>query len=306
MLRNLILFWCINCPVILFAQSKNELGLTLDNDVVFFTDRYYTAGHHLFYRRVLGKNREEKDSTSRPILSFLIGNEIYTSKTILFANTVNLDRPYAGYLYTAIKFNHTWKKPAGIMNLEIGWVGEQNGTGQLHTWWHEQTGYKEPRGWGTQIANEVIANLSYQFNYPWRLGPRAELISESTMHAGTASNKFNQQLTVRFLDFMPLNKSVYLNNTLASSTGDSDRESFLFMGAGVDYVFSNIFLEGSLFEDRPTPFTVAVSPWVFYATVGYCYAKRKNTFRFQLIGLSRETPEGFIHGYGQFGYARRF
>ncbi len=283
------------------AQSRHEISLTLDNDVVFFTDRYYTAGHHLAYRRALGK-----DSTSRPILSVFLGNEIYTSKTIRFANPINLDRPYAGYLYAAVDFNHVWNKAAGIVNVEVGWVGEENGVGQMHQWWHEQTGYGEPRGWGNQIANEVIANVSYQYFYPFRLSDRAELISASSIYAGTGTNKINQQLVVRFLDFKSLNQSAYLNKTLASPTSDTDRESFMYASAGVDYVLSNIFLEGSLFESNESPFTVEASPWVFYLGLGYIYSKKKNTIRFELIGLTRETPEGFIHGYGRFAYARRF
>ena len=78
---------------------KNQIELSHDNDFLQFTDRYYTAGNFITYRRLL-KNKMHKRQNS-----FFLGQEIYTPSDLEETDISKLDRPYASYL--GFNFQHT-------------------------------------------------------------------------------------------------------------------------------------------------------------------------------------------------------
>lgn len=282
---------------------RQEVSFALDNDVILFIDRYYSAGHHFSYRTLL----PSKSSTARNqhLLSVNLGNAIFTSRKIRFANTMNMDRPYAGYYYGALSISRLTNHAVQSWDAEVGVVGEQTGISQLHTWWHEKTGFQEPRGWRWQIANEVVFNLNYRFQKAYLLAPHLDVVTSSTVSAGTASNKINQQVTFRFARFRPLSQSVFTNSTLAYTSNSTHTEAFFFIGGGADYVISNIFLEGSLFSNNPSQFTVDAATWVFRGQAGFMYSQKRNSFQVVMNGLTREMQRGTAHGYMRLAFARQ-
>ncbi len=70
---------------------KNQIELSHDNDFLQFTDRYYTAGNFITYRRLL-KNKKHKRQNS-----FFLGQEIYTPSDLEETDILKFDRPYASY-----------------------------------------------------------------------------------------------------------------------------------------------------------------------------------------------------------------
>ena len=64
---------------------KNQIELSHDNDFLQFTDRYYTAGNFITYRRLL-KNKKHKRQNS-----FFLGQEIYTPSD-LEETDISLDK----------------------------------------------------------------------------------------------------------------------------------------------------------------------------------------------------------------------
>lgn len=289
----------------------NEVSFALDNDVFLFIDRYYSAGHHFTYRTKIKKQSALNRifNTDRPgdnlILSFNLGNEIYTSRTIRFANPANMDRPYAGLYYSGFSVNQLKGDSfIGVIEGKVGLVGDQTGIGDLQVWWHEQTGFREPRGWRSQIADEVIANLNVQLLKSIPLGHQIEMVSNSAIHAGTGVNKLSQGITVRFLNFRPLTQSVYSNASLGYAGDPDEKELFLFAGGGIDYVVSNVFLEGSLFERNPSPFTVEATPWVVRSHFGLMYARRYNSYSVTVNSLTKETLKGLSHSYVRLAISR--
>ena len=292
---------------------KNEVSLTIDNDILFFIDWYYTAGHELAYRKLLSeqsnlvKRFNQKHVNSKVISSINFGNKIFTPKKTKFANTLNMDRPYAGYTYLDYSISRL-KGLSSIVNIEfeLGLVGKATGLGQVQQWWHKQVGYEAPRGWESQIANELIFNISYQLQKSIKISPDFDLVSNTGFVAGTGMNKINQDLTVRLIDFSPLTQSVFSNSLLGNEGDLIKEEVFLFFGCGVDYVVSNIFLEGSLFNGNPSPFTVDANNWLFRKNFGIMYAKKRGSFAFSVISLGKEMEKGKKHSYASIRFSQRF
>ncbi len=312
-----ILFYSKSCFSFSRADTlktlTNEIGLTVDNDIFFFIDWYYTAGHELAYRKLLNNEKSlvkwfnRKNISSKVISSVKFGNKIFTPKKTKFVNTQNMDRPYAGYTYVDYSISRL-RKLSSISSLEVelGLVGRATGLGQVQQWWHKQVGYEEPRGWDSQISNEVVFNINYQFQKGVKISNDVDLVSNTGLFVGTASNKMSQDLTIRLVDFSPLTQSVF-SNSLLGYDGDRDKEEvFLFFGCGVDYVVSNIFLEGSLFNDNPSPFTVDANSWLFRRNFGIMYARKRGSFALSIINMGKEMKEGIRHSYVSLRFSQRF
>ncbi len=292
---------------------RSEISFTIDNDILFFLDRYYTAGHEFSYRRLLTSDHrlaqwlDHKKQPSKVIVSYQLGNKIFTPKKVRFVNTINMDRPYAGYMYGDFSIQRL-KGLATVSNFttEVGLIGEMTGLGQLQAWWHERTGFQEPRGWDSQIANEVVINVSYQYQKSIPLGKEIDLVSSSEIVAGTGSNKLSQDISFRLIDFSPLTQSVFSNSLLGFEGSAISEEVFIFFGCGVDYIISNIFLEGSLFTDNPSPFTVEATPWVMRRNFGIMYARNHGAFSINFINIGKEMIGGLRHNYMSFAFSVRF
>ncbi len=302
-----------------FAQTEprktfaNEITITVDNDIFLFNDWYYTAGHEISYRKLLDKKQTlaklvaQTNVPTKTIVSFNLGNKIFTPKRTQFANPVNMDRPYAGFDYGSFSISRL--KGLSIVSsleFELGLVGEATGLGALQEWWHTQAGFEKPSGWDTQIANEVTFNLNYQFQKNFNVLKDIDLVSTSGVFVGTGSNKIAQDITIRMIDFNPITESVFSNNRLAINGNQDKEEVFLFAGIGIDYVISNIFLEGSLFNNNQSFFTVEATPWVLRRNFGIMYARNRGSFALSVNNIAKEVSKGSSHSYVRLAFSLRF
>ncbi|MBL7874010.1 MAG: lipid A deacylase LpxR family protein [Cyclobacteriaceae bacterium] len=292
---------------------SNEISLTVDNDVLFFSDYYYTAGHELAYRKLQSEQKNlvkwlnRKNISSKVISSIKFGSKIFNPRKTTFVGTLNMDRPYAGYTYLGYSISRLRKRSSvTILEFELGLVGKATRLGQVQQWWHKQIGYDAPRGWDSQISNELIFNIGYQFQRSIKISKEIDLVSSTGLFAGTGSNKISQDITLRLVDFRPLAQSVFSSSLLGYEGDRSKEEVFLFFGCGVDYVVSNIFLDGSLFNSNPSPYTVDSNSWVFKKNFGIMYAKKRGSFAFSIINMGKEMEDGTRHSYASLKFSQRF
>ena len=295
------------------ADSKvytRELGLTVDNDYPYETDQYYTAGHDLYYRFGLHpKNRlfGSQDS-AKSIFSFHYGNKIFNPKNLDTDDIRLMDRPYCGWNFVGAELrNFKRKNSSNFFGLQVGLVGPASGMEQLQLGVHQAIHLYTAQGWDTQISNEVVVNTHFNHMHGFQLAKQTEIVSSTGVSAGTGTNKISQELTLRFLRFNPLHQSTFLNANLSSEKpGGSKPEFFFFASIGGDYVLSNIFIQGSLFNNNPSQFTTAINPWFFTEKFGAQYANRQISVDLTLVHLSKETPLVSTHNYARISVAYRF
>lgn len=302
----------------LFAQSDSvvhynrEVSLTVDNDMLFFRDWYYTAGHELVYRRLVQPNRpihqlfNQRKILSKILIAYRYGNKIFTPKEITARYTREMDCPYAGWNYLGYSITRLrGLSTISQLETEVGVVGEMSGMGQIQKWWHKQVGWDVPNGWNSQISNEVVVNVNYQLLKSFKIAKELDLVSHFRIHAGTGLNKVGQEFTLRMMSMNPLTQSTFFNARMGH-TGEKDTEEvFIFLSYGIDYIFSNIFLEGSLF-DNPSPFTVSAEPWVINKGVGIMFSRNRSSFSFEIKNSSQEFANAKRHGFARIACAVRF
>lgn len=314
-MKTASLFIFFITPAFLFGQSKStykrEFSVLTDNDVFFYKDYYYSAGQDLAFKTLLGSNSRLKKAfsnsdTSKVILIYKAGIKIYTPHDISQTDLKRTDRPYAGWDYVSVGAMHFNKADRGFLfNTDLGIVGKASGMGQFQAWWHKVLGYQIPRGWNYQIRNELVINLNYLYWRSWALAKKIDLVSTSDVALGTGLNQLSQDLTVRFLNFRSLKYSTF-SRAILSSKAMATKEFFLFAGLGIDYVASNIFIEGSLLEGNKSPFTLRALPIVFRQKIGAMYSTSVWSYSITANHLSREVSDGIDHFYGSVDIGFRF
>lgn len=302
-----------------WGQGRNgfmsrEIATKADNDIFFHTDYYYTAGLQFDYRKLVARNTglhrlaTGANDSSRLIINYTLGSKIFNSRSIFYKETATMDRPYAGWTFAGFNVTRFQSPTKGIgLGLELGIVGNVTGLGQLQRWWHRQTHFLVPKGWGTQIRNEVVINLNFNVQRSVRLSNSIDLVSSTAIHGGTGLNRISQDATFRFLQFKPISQSFFTNSFLSwNEPSKKNKEFFLFAGAGVDYTASNIFIEGSLFQVNQSLFTVDAKAWMIRCNFGLMYSQNRSSFSATVHHLSKEVAKGISHNYASLSFAYRF
>jgi lipid A 3-O-deacylase len=308
----LIILFCLR--MVVFSQSRSynkEFSVLTDNDVFFFRDYYYTAGQDLAYKKLIDSTSHlfqtfAKSDTSKILLTYKIGIKLFTPKGISQTEISQMDRPYAGYDYISIGIKRFDLVDRGFsFSVDLGLVGESSRLGQVQSWWHKILKLRAPRGWASQIRDEVVLNVNYKYWKSWRLKNKFDVASTSSVNAGTGSNKLSQDLTFRILNFKTLKESNFSGSFLSKNTRKTE-EVFFFGGIGFDYVVSNIFIEGSLFNKNQSPFVLDALPIIFRQHVGLIYSTPKWSYSSTITHLSKEVAGGIDHIYGSLDIGFRF
>jgi lipid A 3-O-deacylase len=296
--------------------SSREVELITENDYIFFEDYYYTAGQDALYRRlvspesrIFGLFAHPHNDSAKVIVEYRAGLKIFNPFNIKTSQVGDMDRPYAGWTFAGIAIsNFNTVHSGNRYQLETGVVGKASGMEQLQMWVHKITAYDLPRGWDYQIRNELVTNLYYTRFQDWRLTEGADIVTESRIQAGTGVNGFSQDVTLRLMQFNPINNSAFTNSRLnwAAPPKKSKDEIFAFIGLGGDYVLSNIFMEGSLFSHHKSVFEVRANPWVFRRNVGVTYSNTIVSWSVIFNHLSREISKGRTHSYVSLRLGVRF
>ena len=300
------------------GRYSREIAARFDNDIFFFIDYYYTAGMEASFRRLLKPGtalhtrlRATPSDSAKVIVNNQIGFKIYNPFNIDFPATSTMDRPYAGYVYTMMDVsNFPNRRAMNYYGAELGLVGEDSKMGQFQRWVHHVTNFEIPKGWDSQIRNEPIVNLYYSRLQEFKVVDDLDLISKTAVKAGTGGNKISQDFTFRLFQFNPLSNSVFTNSRLSwDDRGQGRRrriETFVVVGYGIDYVITDVFMEGSIFKNHPSVFTVTPQRWVRRRTYGIMFSSRSISWDLTVIHVSREVPGTHTHLYASLGLAVRF
>lgn len=292
----------------------HELNLVVDNDILLLLDRYYSAGQDITYRKMINKNgwlsnwfNQRSDSTNKFFIYYRYGNKIFTPRSVSLSDPKRMDRPYAGWSFVdagITKFKGLNK--SFQLEMEIGLVGHISGMENLQKWWHKHTSYPKPMGWNSQIQNEFVVNMNYHFVQRLKMSSYFDALFNTGLHIGTGSNRATEHVTFRLGNINSLSKSVFFNGRLGARNPEFMDEVFFYFGMGVDYVASNIFVEGSLFNNRPSAVSATLNPIFIREYFGVMHSGEIGSFSMGFTLLGREVMNNLHHGYATINYAIRF
>lgn len=286
LLLSMFMVWHLNprCN----AQS-NAILIQMDND--YLTDQYYTAGLSIQYFRSF---KSQKPTTSK---QFIIGYDfqIYTPSIYDEESFVDMtqDRPFAGghFLRSGIRFTSASNKVQDFA-IRTGFVGPQAKAKEIQKFFHTTFGFDpEITGWENQISDQWVVNFDYRWLKEWRLNEDVGLSTSSAVELGMMENSFRQSINFRIGQFKEINSSSWLSPKFAS-TESFIRESYLNVGIGVQYIGSNIFLDGSITNPFDPPFNIDPVSIVFSGSLGIYIGTPKFNFALDTVFLDEKLKRG--------------
>lgn len=161
------LVFSILMPVDLSSQEKRTktiAELSIDNDIVFLIDRYYSSGVTLtLYHNWLKKSplnyillSHQEDEIA--YYSMNIKHCMFTPEKTLTPRIVYNDRPYATYFLVGgskTSFNHN-SRLKKFSQIEFGVIGPAAGGEQIQNKLHDNISIAQhSEGWHNQIRNDI-------------------------------------------------------------------------------------------------------------------------------------------------------
>jgi len=159
-----------------YADSHTLIS---ENDVYTGSDDSYTNG--MIYTRTKDMSNEEgnspcakttllnrawclpglNQSSVQNYVSYSVIHEIFTPEDLTTNDPSLADQPYSSVLLGAVTLSSQGEKWSHYWSLRAGMVGPATGGKVIQQEFHRLTGATIPRGWDTQLPNEVLVNLGY-------------------------------------------------------------------------------------------------------------------------------------------------
>ncbi|XAL98922.1 lipid A deacylase LpxR family protein [Phycisphaeraceae bacterium D3-23] len=285
------------------ATQPMTLRVYWENDGAFIDptdsyDRGYTNGfaitldHQPIWAEQIvsympfAKSFEDAHDHTRTATGYVLGQQIFTPRSISTAAPIPGDRPYAGYLYGGVfwerQADYQGRDDAAVLDhfeLNLGVVGDSSLAEDIQKYVHDTFEGRRPRGWDNQLKDE----FAYQFYYrrKWRfdtgeftlplLGDvESQIIPQAGLALGSVHRYAEAAVSARVGFRLPDDFGAGRINDLTSATGGpSDAQGWAWYAwgrIGGRYVEHNTFLDGSNTRN-PSP-SIDKEPFVGEAQVG--------------------------------------
>ena len=254
-------------PVNEQPEEGGVLTLVIENDLFGGTDRAYTNGIRLEWVAPEDKVSRwlTRAALTQPFVNlkgaqvrqgFALAHTLYTASDITLENPPLDDHPYAAHLSVNWFASARTPNSEHTILLDLGLIGPSAQGEFIQSSWHQLIDGKEPRGWDTQLRDEVVFAISGQRTeriHQWRLGHyTADVMGHAGLTLGTLRTDVYAGATLRFgTDLQDAFAPPRLRPALAPSslyTPTQHVAAYLFVSAGGYAVARDIFLDGNTFS----------------------------------------------------------
>jgi len=284
------------------SEKNNRLIFETENDVLFRSDNYYTAGLALSYTNNNLKKTpaqfllKSKNSENYTFSGFGFQQRIFTPYSIGEPNSIDHDRPYSAYLLlTNFSVLIVPKNHLKLSNeIGIGVMGEAAKGEEVQTFIHSLIGSVTPVGWDNQLENAFL--IDYQFRIEkgfFNDWIASHFVPFTAARVGTLTNRVQIGLITKWG-----NKNNFLKDaTLPNKIGKQLVWEWLFE-ANLQGVFYDATLEGGLFNDDPNAISnneTISRQYQFRMGVNTYY--KRFSFRYMVKFNSTDFNNAVIHRY---------
>jgi hypothetical protein len=283
----LLLNWiCLFCVLPVWAtasEGEHTFSIYIENDFFVSRDDQYTNGLKLTWSRfglselpddalmhkwfypVLRRIGFDRPDGAEKILSFSIGQNIYTPDDIESKDLAEDDRPYGGITYAELGFHRKLNRQMHTIGLCAGIVGPDSGAEKMQSAVHDLINSTDPQGWDHQLKNEPVFCLIYDYKRKFytsdgiESGLGSDMVFNTGASLGTALTFYNLGLLFRWGWNIPGDCGNF-PIAPASCFNAEARENFcrhpakrygahIFLSANGRAVLRDVFLDGNTFRD---------------------------------------------------------
>ncbi len=310
-MRSALLILFMALYILVGAQNKiphNIVEVTVDNDLVFMNDRYYSSGVTLeIYSITIKKSPINRillpsDGDEITYYGLNITHHMYTPDDVTTSEIQLKDHPYATYLLfgnSKISFNHKKriKKTSGI---EIGLIGSVAGGEFLQNQSHNIFPSAYPSaGWNNQVKNDLCLQYSAVIekgllNLPWfeingliggKLGiPHTEADIGSSFRIGYFKDYFRG-----------IGIDIF-----------SGWQAWLYCSGSIFLVNYNASLQGGTINQESVHTILYINNSLLHASFGGVLQYKRLCVKYGMEVRSPEFPDAFWHRWGHLNVSIAF
>ena len=255
-------------------EDNSFFTFTVENDRFGSgKDENYTSGLRLayFYDKVDPPEFIKALGDALPFFNFSettnvyysAGQNLYTPEIITTSIPDPTDRPYAGFLYTSVGYRTLSDNHIDDIELTLGVVGPAALGEQTQKTVHDLIDSYEPRGWDSQLENELAFMLAYQRTWPEAFSAELDpFYLRIAPHLGvTLGNVYTYTNTGMTFQLVPGRHKwqatpARVRPAIPGSgyfiVPKNEFSWSIFAGIEVRAVARNIFLDGNTFKDSPS------------------------------------------------------
>ncbi len=182
-----IMLLCIAAAPALAAEQQAEqtwsaFSIRFENDAFGGTDANYTNGTSLALTQsgkgLLGGIWDIGGAAAGKRYAIYELTQLqFTPSELALDNPDPADRPYAGLLYAGCTTHLERDDSLHSLKLIAGVVGPASLAEATQRFTHQAFGYNVPHGWSSQLKNEPVVNLFYEYRHRYRFTPRDAAVS---------------------------------------------------------------------------------------------------------------------------------
>lgn len=297
------------------AAGADWRSITLDNDIFVGSDSGYTNG--LFFSwyntGANGGGEPEPPPLIRPLLwslparnsrgavrALTVGQAMVTPEDITLDEPQANDLPYSGFLFVNDAYLAIDTRRADLLSTTLGIVGPSSGAEPVQRWIHRLTGSDEPKGWDSQLKDEVV--FKFLRARLWRAwasrNDRVDLLLTGEAGLGTLDSAVSGGLMLRYGEGLTQSFAVpLLSHSKISSPVAVRGGWYVYVGLTARRLFNQIFTDGNTFHDSPP--SVDVDKNQLGATAGFTYS-------WQRLSLTLAVSDANLAGNGSQDRLREF
>ena len=264
-----------------WLNAQKYIGLNVDNDLYFGSDRYYSSGIFLEFGKLIKTSSDSISKFGYISKHWVLGQEINTPALHYTENISKMDYPYNGWLFLGFK-KEFFKNP----NLGYGWGIQFGSTGAdaslakvFQNTYHTYILNAKQLTWASSIpqAFHLNSNLSFFWGKPFK--DKFKFITRNKIQLGSFRTSINSRYGLQFgsLKGLPFfgNRLEILENGFS-----------FFLGMELEYNFHDYSLSGSLFS-QSSPFNLVAEKLRNKYQAGFIYFKIPWKAHFLLNNTSR-------------------
>jgi hypothetical protein len=280
---------------------NEQLELRHDNDFFMLTDRYYSSGLFLTYRKLLSKGIFKENQEQ---LEFTIGQEVYTPSQTQSTNSALFDRPYAGF--TGLRGTWSTSMPKNQLfktSFLVGVAGLNSGAGGFQRWYHQAIAISDSPLWIDEVNDSFHLNAYISYVKEWQIAPEPFGIFwaiQPNAAVGSRDIYIEPETILYFGRRNEVAKSIAYNRL-----GSTDREIYFALRASYRNVFYNGLIEGNLFGDN-SPVLKDATNGIWRFGFDFYHRFKRNDYKFGVRFNSPETQESRNHKYVLLSYGLSF
>ncbi|MFZ4521005.1 MAG: lipid A deacylase LpxR family protein [Bacteroidales bacterium] len=292
---------------IITLSRESFLKIGFDNDILDYTDRFYTNGIKI----ALITPGLNKNPVSRILLPYhrsgmnyygisLVQN-MFTPSTTKTGGILYGDRPYAAYLYIgSFKItNDSVHKFRQTSELDAGIIGPNSYGEWVQRSFHNAVPTNnEPLGWEFQIQNDLVLNYSAGIEQGILSSRNVEIIVSANGSLGTLQTNLSGGGMIRAGLLNPYFANLGLaKKALLQKAGLRNIQFYIFLKGSGELVGYDATLQGGLFN-KSSSYTLSsgqISRAVFHGSGGLTFTYNGISLDVEQFMLSPEFHDGWWH-----------